>query len=296
MSGDRTMLFHSLGFLSHKLYTGGVLVNKYERPPHLSSALIPALIPVWSGSARHRFFSRVILPGMSTVAENLELLEERIERACARAGRSRESLRLMAVGKRQPLERVREALELGLRLFGENRVQEMQSKREIFPEGVEVHLIGHLQRNKARDAALLFDAVQSLDAERTVRALEERVAALDRTMPVLVEVNTSGEASKYGVRDWEQLLGVALAVEDAPHLVLTGLMTLGPISDDESRLRDAFRSLRSFRERLEVETGRSLPELSMGMSNDIEAAVLEGSTLLRVGTALFGTRQYQPAT
>jgi PLP dependent protein len=230
---------------------------------------------------------------MSTVAENLEYLEERIRRACVRAGRPRESLRLMAVGKRQPVQRIRDALDLGLRLFGENRVQEMQGKREVFPEDAEVHLIGHLQRNKARDAAALFHAVQSIDAVRTVVALDERVGALNRTIPVLVEVNTSGEASKYGVENWDQLLEVALAVEGAPHLVLVGLMTLGPISENETRLRSAFSSLWSFRERLEGETGRVLPELSMGMSNDLEAAVLEGSTLLRVGTALFGTRQDQ---
>lgn len=222
--------------------------------------------------------------------ENLEIITQRISEGCERAGRPVDEVRLMAVSKRQPVERLAEAAELGLRLFGENRVQETAEKRHLFPADAEVHLIGHLQRNKARDAAQLYHAVQSLDSERIVVELEKRLAVADRTIPVLIEVNTSGEESKQGVESWDELRRLADVVNTAAHMTLQGLMTIGPISSHEGTLRSAFATLRSWRDRLQAETGMVLPELSMGMSNDLEFAVLEGSTMVRVGTALFGER------
>lgn len=227
---------------------------------------------------------------MNTVAENLQIIEERILRACSRAGRERSTVRLMAVSKLQPPERIMDAIGLGLRLFGESRVQETLERGDLFPADAEVHLIGHLQRNKARDAARLYGAVQSLDAVRTVEALEKRLALEDRTISAMVEVNTSGEESKQGVTDYAGLLEVVRAIEDAPHLELNGLMTIGPISTVESTLRSAFSLLRTMRDRVQEELGRDLPELSMGMSNDLEEAVMEGSTMIRIGSALFGDR------
>ncbi len=227
---------------------------------------------------------------MGSIAENLQDIEDRIHRACARAGRDRASVRLMAVSKQQPPEKLLEALGCGIRLFGESRVQETMEKRTLFPDDAEVHLVGHLQRNKARDAAGFYDAVQSLDAVRTVEALETRLAAAERRITAMVEVNTSGEESKQGVWRYDELLQVAGAIENAPHLELNGVMTIGPISSDETVLRRAFAALREFRDRLENDLGHALPELSMGMSNDFEEAILEGATLVRIGTTLFGER------
>ncbi len=228
---------------------------------------------------------------MASITENYTRIEERIQQACSRGQRPRDDVRLMAVTKRQPPGAIANAAAMGLRLFGENRVQEALAKRDQFPPDAEIHLIGHLQRNKARDAASFFAAVQSLDAVRTVEELERRLAALDRTIPVLIEVNTSGEDSKQGVRSREDLRAVTESIMAAPHLQLNGLMTIGPISSDERVLRPAFASLREMRELLRRETGLPLDELSMGMSNDLEAAILEGSTMIRVGTALFGERR-----
>ena len=227
---------------------------------------------------------------MNTVADNLQIIEDRILRACTRAGRDRSAVRLMAVSKLQPPERIMDAIGLGLRLFGESRVQETLERGDLFPADAEVHLIGHLQRNKARDAAHLYKAVQSLDAVRTVEALEKRLAAAERTITAMVEVNTSGEESKQGVTEYEELLEVIRAVEESPHLDLNGLMTIGPISTDERTLRSAFALLRDLRDRVQTELGRDLPELSMGMSNDLEEALMEGSTMIRIGSALFGDR------
>ncbi|TVR68087.1 MAG: YggS family pyridoxal phosphate-dependent enzyme [Spirochaetaceae bacterium] len=228
---------------------------------------------------------------MGVIAENLREIEEKIYLSCGRAGRDREAVRLMAVSKLQPEESIREALDLGLRLFGESRVQETMSRTSLFPEDAEVHLIGHLQRNKARDAASFYHAIQSIDAVRTVEALEMRLDQAGRTITAMVEVNTSGEESKQGVTTYEDLLEVARSVQEAKHMRLTGLMTIGPISTNEKILRTAFASLRDFRDRLERDLGAPLPELSMGMSNDLEEAILEGATMVRIGSSLFGERR-----
>ncbi len=197
----------------------------------------------------------------------------------------------MAVSKRQPAERIEEAVELGLRLFGESRVQETAERRALFPDDAELHLIGHLQRNKARDAARLYAAVDSIDAERTARALNDRLQEAERNLPVLLEVNTSGEESKQGVRSYDELARLVEAVLPLPAVAIRGLMTIGPISTDEGRLRSAFATLREFSVKLSAEFPEAtLSELSMGMSNDYHYAVMEGATTVRVGTALFGAR------
>jgi pyridoxal phosphate enzyme (YggS family) len=182
-------------------------------------------------------------------------------------------------------------VELGLRLFGESRVQETAERRALFPDDAELHLIGHLQRNKARDAARLYAAVDSIDAERTARALNDRLQEAGRELPVLLEVNTSGEENKQGVRTYDELAQLVEAVLPLPAVAIRGLMTIGPISTDEVRLRSAFAALREFSVRLSTEfPDVTLSELSMGMSNDYHYAVMEGATTVRVGTALFGAR------
>lgn len=228
---------------------------------------------------------------MSIVGEHLSEIRDRIEQACQQAGRDPAEVRLMAVSKRQPDARLQEAVECGLRLFGESRVQETRDRIDRFPDDARIHMIGHLQRNKAREAARLYQAVDSIDAERTARALDEACAREGFTMPVLLEVNTSGEASKYGVEDLDTLRRLADTVRTCGHLQLDGVMTIGPISTDEAKLRAAFASLRDMLNRLRIDhPDITLPELSMGMSNDYHYAILEGATTVRVGTALFGAR------
>jgi len=206
----------------------------------------------------------------------------------------------MAVTKRQPKELVETALQSGLTLFGENRVQEALQKYEGLrsrpglernPE-LELHLIGHLQRNKAGAAAGFFDCVQSIDKTSTARELNKRAAGAERTIRVMVEVNTSGEESKFGVRDEQALWPLLEELAGLDHLVPQGLMTIGPFTSDESRIRGAFASLRSLQEQARSRFPEiSLDTLSMGMSSDYELAVEEGSTMVRIGTALFGPRE-----
>jgi len=218
--------------------------------------------------------------------ERLNTIEQRIVTACKKAGRDRESVRLLAVSKTRPPEAVREAVDCGLRLFGENRVQEAQSKISMSPSGLEWHLIGHLQTNKAKVAARLFQMVHSVDSLKLLQALESHAGT---TLPVLLQVNVSGEASKFGMEPSE-VADVIDAANQMQKCEVHGLMTIPPFSPDPEKTRAHFVALRELRDRLQEETGTPLPELSMGMSHDLEVAIEEGSTWVRVGTALFGAR------
>lgn len=221
-----------------------------------------------------------------TFAERLERVEQRIAAACEKAGRPRASVRLLAVSKTKPPEAVREAADCGLRLFGENRIQEAQSKIPMCPAGLEWHLIGHLQSNKAKVAARLFQMVHSVDSLKLLQALEQHAGT---TLPVLLQVNVSGEAAKFGMKP-EEVAGVIEAANRMAKCEVHGLMTIPPFAPDPEKTRVHFSNLRNLRDRLEDETGTPLPELSMGMSHDLEVAIEEGSTWVRIGTDLFGSR------
>ncbi len=196
-------------------------------------------------------------------------------------------MRLLAVSKTKPASAVREAYQAGQRDFGENYVQELVAKaKELSDLAVSWALVGHLQTNKAKQVAELGAACHTLDDERVVRELGKRARALGRTLPVLIEVNVGGEAQKHGVAPEGAARLVALAREE-PGLSLRGLMTVPPHTEDPEGARPYFARLRA----LADEIGREiLPELSMGMSHDLEQAILEGATLVRVGTAIFGAR------
>lgn len=221
-----------------------------------------------------------------TFAERLEKVERRIAAACENAGRERESVTLLAVSKTKPPEAVREAAACGLRLFGENRIQEAQSKVSMCPAGLEWHLIGHLQTNKAKVAANLFQMVHSVDSLKLLQALESHARM---TLPVLLQVNVSGEAAKFGMHP-DEVAGVIDAANQMSKCEVHGLMTIPPFSPDPEKTRVHFQALRTLRDRLQEETGTPLPELSMGMSHDLEVAIEEGSTWVRIGTDLFGGR------
>jgi pyridoxal phosphate enzyme (YggS family) len=233
------------------------------------------------------------MTGPEQIARNLRQVREDITRAAERSGRDPQSVTVMAVTKTFALEQVRAACEAGLSLFGENRVQEAEGK--YLPDAglppLELQLIGHLQRNKARRAVELFAAVQSIDKLETAQALEAACAARGRTLDILLELNSSGEETKFGFASEEALSAAVEPVLGLPHLRLRGLMTVGPFTDDREQVRSAFRRLaRLFGELRGRHPGQQLDVLSMGMSGDFQTAVEEGSTLVRLGTALFGPR------
>jgi hypothetical protein len=218
-------------------------------------------------------------------------VRERIAAAAARSGRSTDSVRLMAVTKTHPAAVVEQAMAAGLQLFGENRVQEAEAKFAGLAGDHELHLIGHLQRNKARAASALFRCVQSIDRLETAQALSRPAAERAATVDVLLELNTSGEASKSGYTSVEALLADLEPIASLPGLRLRGLMTVGPLSADQSIVRACFALLRETCESCRARLGFAwFDTLSMGMSGDYETAVEEGSTLVRLGTALFGNR------
>ena len=223
-------------------------------------------------------------------AENLNLIQQRIAAACARAGRDASSVTLIAVSKTHPPEAIQLAADAGLLTFGENKVQEAKAKIPLCPGKLRWHFIGHLQSNKCRDAVELFCMIQSVDSLALAQELNKRCEAAAKTMPVLLEVNVAGEASKFGYPP-ERLLAELAALNALPRLEIHGLMTVPPYVTDPEKARPHFRCLRELKTACEQILGAPLPHLSMGMSGDFEVAIEEGATIVRVGTALFGERQ-----
>jgi pyridoxal phosphate enzyme (YggS family) len=226
---------------------------------------------------------------VSELQENLTRIRSRIDQACERSGRQRDSVRLMAVSKNQLPERVAEAVSAGLTLFGENRIQEAKVKIPLCPGQLEWHFIGHLQSNKSRDAVSLFQVVQGVDSLALAEELQKQALKQARSLPILLEVNVSGESSKFGWNP-DRLLAELLQLNALSRLEVHGLMTIAPYAVDPEQVRPIFRRLRELRDRCTDLLGASLPVLSMGMSGDLEVAIEEGATLVRVGTALFGER------
>ncbi len=237
---------------------------------------------------------------VTPLQQNIEKVEDAIQQACRRAGRSRSEVELMAVSKTYPAATITEAAALGLRQFGENRVQEFSEKshslaplRDSSPEGIRVHLIGHLQSNKSARAVELFDAIDSLDSVRLAERLNEAAGKLGKRLPVLIEVKLSPEETKAGVDpDSAEAAALLEVLPDLPHLDCRGLMTIAPWGVPEEETRTCFRSLREFRDRWAASHPRlNLDVLSMGMSGDFAIAIEEGATRIRIGTALFGKRR-----
>jgi hypothetical protein len=223
------------------------------------------------------------------LAENLDQIQQRIRVACERAGRDPGFVSLLAVTKSQPPEVVAVAAQLGLKLFGENKVQEAKAKIPLCPGNLRWHFIGHLQSNKCRDAVELFEMIQSVDSLSLAREIAKRAEQAAKTMPVLLEVNVAGEASKFGYQP-ERLPVELKEINALPRIEVRGLMTVPPYVTDPEKARPHFRRLRELKERCEQILGAPLPHLSMGMSGDFEVAIEEGATLVRIGTALLGPR------
>ncbi|WP_114205599.1 YggS family pyridoxal phosphate-dependent enzyme [Acidisarcina polymorpha] len=232
---------------------------------------------------------------MSNFRDNLGRVEEKIAAACRRAGRPRGEVALMAVSKTHPASAIREAIEAGVALFGENRVQEFQQKSaELADAKIAVRLIGQLQSNKSAKAAEIFSGVDSLDSIRLAQRLDEAAKRLGRTLPVLLEIKLSREESKTGLEPESlELVRLLERLPEFANLRLGGLMTVPPWSEDPECARPYFVQLRHLRDQLAARwTGLDFSELSMGMSGDFAVAIEEGSTCIRVGTALFGKRPY----
>jgi hypothetical protein len=226
---------------------------------------------------------------MPTVKENLLRVMEKIEKAARKIGRNPNEIKLVAVSKTVEAARIMEAIEAGVSILGENYVQEAQKKIEEIGRPVSWHFIGHLQTNKAKYAIRLFDMIHSLDSVPLAEELNRRAEQADRVMKVMIEVNLSKEATKFGT-DEEVVVNLAKRVQNLNHLSLEGLMTMPPYFDSPELSRPYYIALRELKERM-VKEGMPMKDLSMGMSNDFEIAIEEGATYVRVGTAIFGPRK-----
>jgi PLP dependent protein len=229
------------------------------------------------------------------ISANIAVIQERLAAAAKRACRNPETIALMAVSKNHPSENIREAYNAGLRIFGENRVQEFSNKIEALQDlrSFECHMIGHLQTNKAGKAAELFAAVDSVDSLKLVEKLNAAASALGKKLPIMIEINIGTESAKSGIpansNELEELL---LAAPRLEAIEFRGLMTVPPYSDDPENARPYFRKLRELRNTISTRKlpGIKMNQLSMGMSHDFEIAIEEGSTCVRIGTAIFGER------
>lgn len=228
-----------------------------------------------------------------SITDNLSGIRSRIAQAALKAGREPDSVRLVAVSKTKPAAAIAEAFSCGQQIFGENYVQELVAKQAELPQGIHWHFIGSLQSNKVRQIAGMVDLIHSVDRISLAREIDRQWGALGKVCDVLVQVNISRETTKSGT-DTAALLGLVREVAALPHLKVRGLMTMPPFFDDPEGARPYFRALRELAAQVDAAAiaGVEMKELSMGMSGDFEVAIEEGATLVRVGSALFGEREY----
>ena len=225
--------------------------------------------------------------------DRLEEVEERIQEACRRAGRDRSDVTLIAVSKTKPAEVLKEAYDLGIRVFGENKVQELTEKYEVLPKDIRWHMIGHLQTNKVKYIADKVELIHSVDSLKLAETIEKEAAKRNRTIDILVEVNVAEEESKFGLKV-EEVIPFIEKVAGFSHINVRGLMTIAPFVENPEKNRSVFADLR----KLSVDiTEKNIDNvnvsiLSMGMTNDYEVAIEEGATMVRVGTGIFGARNY----
>ena len=225
----------------------------------------------------------------STIEQRLQAVQQRIARACEAVGRDPAEVELVAVSKRKPAEAVIAAASAGQVVFGENRVQEAQEKIPLCPGGLKWHLIGHLQKNKVKHAVPLFDLIHSVDSLALLESIDNACANAGLTRQVLIQVNTAGDAAKFGIAP-EELCPLLERAKTLANVDVMGLMTMPPFSEDSEKVRVHFARTRELRDQAAAETGFPLEALSMGMSHDMEVAVGEGATYVRVGTDIFGKR------
>ncbi|GBD91831.1 hypothetical protein BMS3Abin04_02563 [bacterium BMS3Abin04] len=224
-------------------------------------------------------------------SENLNIVKKNISDALNQTGKSINDIKLVAVSKTKPVEIILEAYNLGLRDFGENKAKELKAKSAELPKDIHWHFIGHLQRNKVKEVIPVAELIHSVDSIKIAGEINKRANAIGKVQKILIEVNTSEEETKFGLSTVEQVNEVAHFCNEASNLNLCGLMTMAPFTGNEKILRNCFIKLREMKENLNS-NGFNLKELSMGMTNDYEIAIEEGATIVRIGTALFGKRNY----
>ena len=232
---------------------------------------------------------------MSMIEDRLKTVESNIQAACARAGRQRGEVTLIAVSKTKPVQDIREAIACGCACFGENKVQELKEKAPVLGEGISWHLIGHLQVNKVKYLPGLTALIHSVDSEKLALEIDRQAQKHGITMDVLCEVNIAGEESKFGLSPEETPAFVQKIIGECKNIRVRGLMTVAPRTEDAESNRPYFIALRELLKKTNALLGQSeqLTELSMGMSGDYEVAIEEGATMVRVGTGVFGPRQYE---
>ncbi|MBR2189394.1 MAG: YggS family pyridoxal phosphate-dependent enzyme [Eubacterium sp.] len=230
---------------------------------------------------------------MSELIHQLQSVEERVAAACERAGRRREDVCLIAVSKTKPVPMLQKIYDAGVRDFGENKVQEITAKHTELPSDIRWHMIGHLQTNKVRQVIDKAHMIHSVDSMKLAAVIEKEAAKHALTMPVLIEVNVAEEESKFGAAS-EDTLELVRQISAFPHLSVRGLMTIAPFVEDPEENRPVFRRLRELSVDIAAKNinNVSMCELSMGMTGDFEVAIEEGATFVRVGTAIFGARNY----
>lgn len=227
------------------------------------------------------------------ITENLEQVRKNIDEACRMAGRDPKEVTLIAVSKTKPVSMLKEAYDVGARCFGENKVQEIMDKHPQLPEDIQWHMIGHLQRNKVKYIVDKVSMIHSVDSLRLAQTIEQEAAKHNVCVPVLLEVNVAQEESKFGLK-MDEVLPLIETIADFPHIKVQGLMTIAPYVENAEDNRDFFRQLKKLSVDIEAKNinNVSMSVLSMGMTGDYQVAVQEGATMVRVGTGIFGERNY----
>jgi pyridoxal phosphate enzyme (YggS family) len=231
---------------------------------------------------------------MSSITENIKDLNDKIEDACARASHTFDEITVVGVTKTVEPARIQQAVDAGITVLGENRIQEAASKIGAVSGDITWYMVGHLQRNKVKKAIMMFDMIQSVDSLELALEIDKRCEQAGKMMATLVEVNTSGEETKYGITP-EKAVDLIGEISQLKNITVKGLMTIGTFTDDEGLVRDCFRTLRELGERVSTSGIRNaeMKYLSMGMTSDYELAIEEGSNMIRIGTAIFGARHCQ---
>ncbi len=225
------------------------------------------------------------------IRENLNRLRQKVDEICKNCNRKSDEITIVAVSKNNPISAIEEVLKFGIINFGENKAQELRDKFEAKSEGLIWHFIGHLQTNKVKYAVKAAELIHSVDSQKVLDEINKRAASENKIQKILFEVNTSDESNKYGLKSFDELKLLAFAAEELPNVKALGLMTMAPYTDDKKIIRECFIQLRRWKDDLNS-SGFQYSELSMGMTNDFDIAIEEGSTIIRIGTAIFGERDY----
>ncbi len=225
------------------------------------------------------------------IAENINILSEQISEKCSQIGRNASDITLIAVSKHNPVSSIIEAYNSGMRNFGENKAQELRDKDELIEQDVCWHFIGHLQTNKIKYIIKSAEYIHSVESIKLAEEINKKAASIGKVQKIMIECNTSGEESKFGIHSFEDLCKFVAEIRSFENIKVVGLMTMAPYTEDEEIIRKCFGGLRLWRDKLN-EKGFELTELSMGMTNDYEIALEEGATMLRIGSAIFGERDY----